>query len=196
MNYAMNMPMNWDTFKSMPLDLQQTYLDGLNSRFNVGSATISKELFNMSTGLLRAHTAAHGLKDPKGRKLGGKNRELWENWLEGDKADRVELDPLEEPKPIEEEETPVEEEAPEEEKPTEPFFSPGGIGHHLFPFMPLPNKYDTIKESKQKEDEPLGLDHLSATFKGVFSPETFLQWITKLPMPDGNVYIRVEVDRR
>ena len=189
MNYAMNRPMDWETFKSMPLDLQQTYLDSLNSRFSVSAGMIGVDVFGLSRAGLYPYLRKYGLKIGESKRLTNAELELWNNWLHGEP--KIAKEPVEEEEPDE-----VEEEIPEEEeKPTEPFFSPGGIGHHLFPFMPLPNKYDTVKEIR-KEEEPLGLDHLSATFKGTFTPETFLKWISKLPMPDGNVCIRVEVDRR
>ena len=40
----------------------------------------------------------------------------------------------------------------------------------------------------------LTMTYLSAVFEGEFSPERFLNWITKLPMPDGKIRIRVKAE--
>lgn len=194
MSYAMNLPMDWETFKSMPTDLQQTYLDSLNSRFTVGSATISKELFGMSTANLRAYCDRQGIRKPEGSRLSAANRKLWENWL--NPAVPVTLDPSEEPTPVEEpiaeevQETPSENGSEVQETPTS--FSPGGVGDwHLWNLL-----YRSRYEQEDKKTEPLGLDYLSAKFTGEFDPARFMQWITKLPMPEGDVCINVEVRTR
>lgn len=191
MSYALNLPMSWGVFKTMPLDLQQTYLDSLHSRFNAGAATISRDLFDMSEATLSVHARRKGLKTAKGAPLTGEAREVWENWLNTADPEKITLDPLEEITPIEENPTDEgrEEPAPAEEEPVK--FSPGGIGgpglHEFLRGFGAPTREPT---------EPLGLHHLSATFTGEFSAERFLQWITKLPMPDGDVRICVEVTAR
>ena len=198
MKYTMNAPMSWEVFKSMPLDLQQKYLDSLFSRFNVGSSIISRDLFNQSSATLGAYAKRKGLKSPCGERLSTTEREVWESWLypsvpqyaeEFDEPEEETEEPVEETP-----ETPPEkcEEAPEIppekcEKPEEPKpFSPGGVGGlHDFLFG--------FRKPEPEVTKPLDLSHLSATFKGEFEPERFLQWITKLPMPEGNVRIQVEV---
>ena len=42
----------------------------------------------------------------------------------------------------------------------------------------------------------LDMTELSATFNGWFTPETFLGWIAKLPIPEAEVKIRVSVTKR
>ena len=42
----------------------------------------------------------------------------------------------------------------------------------------------------------LDMTELSATFNGWFTPETFLGWISKLPIPEAEVEIRVSVTKR
>ena len=42
----------------------------------------------------------------------------------------------------------------------------------------------------------LDMTELSATFNGWFTPEAFLGWITKLPIPEAEVKIRVSVTKR
>ena len=42
----------------------------------------------------------------------------------------------------------------------------------------------------------LDMTELSATFNGRFTPEAFLEWIAKLPIPEAEVKIRVSVTKR
>ena len=42
----------------------------------------------------------------------------------------------------------------------------------------------------------LDMTELSATFNGWFTPEAFLGWIAKLPIPEAEVEIRVSVTKR
>ena len=42
----------------------------------------------------------------------------------------------------------------------------------------------------------LDMTELSATFNGWFTPEAFLNWIAKLPIPEAEVKIRVSVTKR
>lgn len=51
---------------------------------------------------------------------------------------------------------------------------------------------DTPKDPEPLID-PMRLADLTATFTGNFDPTSFLWWVTKLPMPDGRVRIRIEV---
>ena len=81
MSYQLNMPMDWEKFKSMPKDLQQSYLDGLSSRFGVTASTIGKELFCLSNAAMSSHIRKHGLRLPGGSRLSNAEREIWENWL-------------------------------------------------------------------------------------------------------------------
>lgn len=198
MKYAMNAPMSWEVFKSMPLDLQQKYLDNLFSRFNVGSSIISRDLFNMSPATLGAYARRKGLKSPCGERLSTTQREVWENWLNPPVPHYVEEfeepeeepaeEPVEETTDAEEDFEPIEEtEEPTAEEPKT--FSPGGVGGlHDFLF--------SFCKPEPEVTKSLGLSCLSATFDGEFEPERFLQWITKLPMPGGNVSISVEVRAR
>lgn len=200
MSYALNVPMDWETFKSMPLDLQQKYLDGLHSRFNVGKTTISRDLFNMSDATLGVYAKRLGLKMRAASRLNASDRELWENWINGvypepakEPEETVE-EPEEEIVEEEVEPEPVEEPtvANEEPKPV-PTFSPGALsGHDLFEYI---RNYGR-RSPEPVATKPLGLNHLSATFTGEFDAEKFLNWITKLPMPDGDVRISVEVSAR
>ena len=59
--YAINRPMPWEAFKSMPSDLQQAHLDYVQSRFQLGAATISTDYFDMSHGALSLYAKKKGL---------------------------------------------------------------------------------------------------------------------------------------
>lgn len=92
MSYNLSYPMDYETFKSMPLDLQQSYLDGLHSRFCVGSTTVGKDLFGLSQSAIYIHAKAHGLKSRQGKKLSAAERAVWERWIEsGCKAEEPEV---------------------------------------------------------------------------------------------------------
>ena len=90
-------PMSYATFKSMPEDLQVQYVKGLNSRFSVGFASISKDLFGASPTMVRTHFMRRDIKvDIAGKRLNAEERKVWEYWLAGDRQ-------TEEPAEVEEE---------------------------------------------------------------------------------------------
>ena len=182
--YSLNKPMDWETFKSLPIDIQQSYIDILQSRFNVTAATISKDLFGKTGPALKAHIEKKGLKyiQMKGRIMSAEEKELWENWL-----------------------SPAAPEwAPAEEDPAKV--------RQFLDELALPEDYEAETEERM-DDEPvedtvvpeepvelntvmnLTLDELTAVFTGVFSPENFLDWVSRLPIPYDNVRIKVEVTR-
>ena len=173
--YNLNMPMSWEAFKSMPLDLQQRYLDMMQAKFNVSTVRISEDLFGKSNANLRIYANRVGLKyaeGKRGRHMSAEEQKVWRDWLSGEVADLPD-DPgedfnelIEDPACFENEE--YAEEAMELIQ--EPIFE--------------------IKEAPK-----LNLDELTAVFSGEFDPNKFLHWITALPMPDGQVKIRVEVTR-
>lgn len=106
--YNLDAPMSWAGFKVMPVDLQQEYLRSLNSRFGVGCATISKDLFGKSLSTLAAWMSYHGYSVAfKGKRLSNAEREAWERWLVQEPVE----DELPEELPVEE---PQEEPAAEE----------------------------------------------------------------------------------
>lgn len=168
MSYSLNMPMDWETFKSMPKDLQQSYLDGLCSRFGVTAATIGKELFGLCATGMNNYIRKHGLQLPGGSKLSNAEREIWENWL-----------------------SPVAEVC-REEVPDE-----GGSMDEVAPFSPEPAPLDMarIVTLHRPEEPTLEVSDLAATFTGKFDAEKFMRWVSMLPVPDVQVRIRVEVTR-
>lgn len=166
MTYAMNQPMSWRDFKAMPLDLQQTYLDGLHNRFGCGAANIGSDLFGMNKASLCNYARKVGLKPiaTKGNRMTESDRVRWEEWL----------NPF-----AENEEEPAMVQLPEMEAHTD---------------EPVETNNDAAIESlPKKEAAPMALTELAATFTGEFSPEAFVHWAAKLPIPEGPVKIRVEV---
>lgn len=177
--YSLNKPMDWETFKSLPVDIQQSYIDILQSRFNVTTSTIGKDMFDKTPATLKAHMEKYGLKyiQMKGRNMTAEEREAWKHWLNPEKCEeshenvmeKCEMlpDELFDPKPVAEEEPTVEE--------------------VMDGFKEWSESLPTIK--------PLSLDELTAVFTGVFSPAEFLDWVSRLPIPYDNVRIKVEVTR-
>lgn len=92
--YNLEKPMSWEAFKQMPLDLQQTYIASLQSRFGVGAATISKELFGLSAVALRQYMLRHGLAFDAAFK-GTRPDIHWNRWLAEDTTEPA-VDPDEE----------------------------------------------------------------------------------------------------
>ena len=182
--YSLNQPMDWKTFKSLPVDIQQSYIDILQSRFNVTTATIGKDLFDKTPATLKAHMEKYGLKyiQMKGRNMTAEEREAWEHWLNPEKcADEPEVeepemvqhpDELFDPKPVAEEEPAVEE-----------------------VMKGFKEWSESLPMAEAKTIKPLSLDELTAVFTGVFSPANFLDWVSRLPIPYDNVRIKVEVTR-
>lgn len=175
--YNMNLPMSWEAFKMMPTDLQQSYIDRLQERFGVSLSDISTDLFDCSIGNLRLYAKRHGLKykTNKGQKLGKEETVLWNNWLNRTEAEVVEEDP----------------EPAVAEIPAECFCEPEG------PVKQIEEAAAPEDVAEPDEDEEVGeltMTYLSAVFEGEFSPERFLSWVTKLPMPDGKVRIRVKAE--
>lgn len=192
--YNLNAPMTWEQFKTMPADLQQRYIDNLQSRFNLSVSRISEDLFHMSGANLIIYSKRTGLKysvERKGSRLTAEEKAAWRQWLNGENA--------------------VQEETPEMVRHPDEMFSPAPVGQEPYDNVECgevdsaddvesePAELNTDELLTQrfamKETWDFGLDELSAVFTGNFDPEVFLHWITKLPMPDGNVHIKVEVAR-
>lgn len=180
--YSLNQPMDWETFKSLPIDIQQSYIDILQRRFNVTAATISKELFGNTAPVLRLHMDKHGIKYTamKGRGMTADEREIWERWLNPEKCE-----PAHEP----------EEGEPEMVQHPDELFDPKPVAEEEHTVEEVMNGFKEWSEFLPMS-KPLSLDELTAVFTGVFSPENFLDWVSRLPIPYDNVRIKVEVTRK
>lgn len=171
--YNMNQPMNWTEFRDMPVDLQQSYIESLQRRFGAPLAIISRELFGKSTGCLRLYCDRYGIKytPMRGAGLSKGDRANWDAWLEsGAVAEEPEIPDTVIDALLEDAVEPVE------------------IPHEIVEEVP-----DELAEAVAAALK-VNMTDLTATFKGVFDTESFLHWVSKLPMPEGFVKIRVEVE--
>ena len=83
--YSLSEPMSWESFKAMPRDLQAEYLSDLHERFGVGSSTIGRLLFGLSSSGLSAHCISSGIKYPTTRgRISRKTLEVFRAWVSGD----------------------------------------------------------------------------------------------------------------
>lgn len=191
MSYAMNLPMDWNTFKSMPLDLQQSYLDGLHSRFDVSASAISRDLFGLSEYGLRRHMDVNGLKpiSKRGSRMSRESQELWENWLNPPVEVAAKPDMLVQLPELEE----ITEDEPEEKIDAEAELK--SLEEQIAAILaePLVPVSTITMEPSVRDFE---VSDLSATFTGKFDAQKFLKWVSQLPMPEGDVKIRVEVTAR
>ena len=172
--YNLDKPMSWEAFKAMPLDLQQSYINGVQSRFGVGVATMSRDLFGMSTAALRQYLKRAGLKSDNTVKGGRPDLNIhWLRWLEEDK---VKLDPLEEVTPCED--------SPVAIVPCED--SPDAV-------VPCEDSTETVEGAPAHREEEFRIDHLTTEFHGEFDPAKFMLFLSRFPMPSGKVRIHMEV---
>ena len=186
--YSRNMPMAWHDFKSMPLDLQQSYIDSLQSRFNISINRISVDLFGLCQDALRRHVERKGLKHIS---MPGYNRIMpeWYQWINGEAEDEPEVsaDPVE--KCAEDIEETVEK--------CEGIEDFGVTGEPGEPGVPLLRTQPLLREHDLWFDEPVpsfDLSNLTTTFKGEFDPVRFVNWLSALPIPRKNVTITLNVE--
>lgn len=122
-SWNLNEPMDWETFKAMPHDLQVQYVKGLNSRFNVGYNQLGRDLFHLSTNAVRTYFKKNGVTcNIIGGRISRAEQEVWERWLSWGSAEEfAEVEDL----------VPPEEEHIEEECPpvvdTTPDFGMGAV---------------------------------------------------------------------
>lgn len=190
--YNMNLPMSWGAFKMMPPDLQQSYIDRLQERFGVSLSQIGTELFGVSISCLRLYANRHGLKYKayKGQKLGKEETVLWNNWLnQGAEENNFEgLMAASETRAEERKEELAEMAALDPEREVEE------AQEVTEPKTELPAELMLERAEQAVEYAKVRMTDLTATFKGEFDANSFVHWISKLPMPDGFVKIRVEVE--
>ena len=191
--YSLNQPMDWETFKSLPTDIQQSYIDILQSRFNVTASTISKELFGKTGPALKALIEKNGLKyiKMKGKNMSADDREAWEHWLNPEKCAESHENVMEKCEMLPEE--------PEMVQHPDELFDPKPVAEEEPTVEEVMKGFKEWSESlpvaEAKTSKPLSLDELTAVFTGVFSPANFLDWVSRLPIPYDNVRIKVEVTR-
>lgn len=178
MNYNLNSPMTYDAFKAMPTDLQRRYLDKLRNGCGYTDVMIG-EMFNIH------YTSVLNLR----RKLnvGGKVPKMW-----GEQAEQraaafrkflgAEADPYDDTQICDD----------IEDLPDEPCESPNPV-EDTEDLTDMERAVEAFYDEAMPEPEPLTLSDLNATFRGEFDPIRFVDWMAKLPMPEGKVTIRIEV---
>ena len=180
--YKLDAPMMWDDFKAMPVDLQKKYLTNLVETYGATNEMLG-DMFYVHPTHVGAVKKALGVVSHNPHRLIGEKKairdQMWAAFCNGvvGGGDAVKETPREPKKlealpvrcPDELEEvaiTPADTEAPTEAEPVD---------------VKIPR---------------LDMTELSATFNGWFTPEAFLGWISKLPIPEAEVEIRVSVTKR
>lgn len=177
--YKLDAPMRWDDFKEMPVDLQKKYLTYLVETYGATNEMLG-DMFYVHRTHVGAVKKALGVVSHNPHRLIGEKKairdQMWAAFCNGvvGGGDAVKDTPKE-PKKVE----------------TLPVRCPDELEEKaLTPVtVALPPK------RRHKPPEPMYISELCATFAGQFSAEEFLGWLTKLPIPEADVQIRVEVKR-
>ena len=179
--YKLDEPMKWDDFKAMPVDLQKQYLTNLVETYGATNEMLG-DMFYVHPTHVGTVKKALGVVSHNPRRLIGEKKairdQMWAAFCNGvvgggdavketpREPEKVETLPVQCPDELEEAaSTPADTEAPTETEPVD---------------VKIPM---------------LDMTELSATFNGWFTPETFLGWIAKLPIPEADVRIKVEVEK-
>ena len=187
--YKLDAPMRWDDFKEMPADLQKQYLTYLVETYGATNEMLG-DMFYVHPTYVGAVKKALGVVSHNPRRVIGEKKDIrdhmWAafcNGVVGGGGDAVKETPRE-PEKVE----------------TLPVRCPDELEEAAL--TPADTEPPTEAESPT-EAEPavvktplLDITELSATFNGWFTPEAFLEWITKLPIPEAEVKIRVSVTKR
>ena len=180
--YKLDEPMRWDDFKAMPADLQKQYLTNLVETYGATNEMLG-DMFYVHPTHVGAVKKALGVISNNPRHLSKAKKDIrdqmWAAFCNGvvgggdavketpREPEKAETLPMRCPDELEEAAiTPVDTEAPAKAEPV---------------VMKIPM---------------LDMTELSATFNGWFTPEAFLGWISKLPIPEAEVEIRVSVTKR
>ena len=180
--YKLDEPMRWDDFKAMPMDLQKQYLTYLVETYGATNEMLG-DMFYVHPTHVGAVKKALGVVSHNPRHLSKEKKtirdQMWAAFCNGvvgggdavkethREPEKVETLPVRRPdEPEEAAITPADTEAPTEAEPA------------------------VVKI------QMLDMTELSATFNGWFTPEAFLGWIAKLPIPEAEVKIRVSVTKR
>ena len=180
--YKLDAPMRWDDFKSMPVDLQKRYLTNLIETYGATNEMLG-DMFYVHPTHVGAVKKALGVVSHNPHRLIGEKKairdQMWAAFCNGvvGGGDAVK-ETTREPEKVE----------------TLPVRCPDELEEAAL------TQADTEATA---EAEPvvvktpmLDMTELSATFNGWFTPEAFLGWITKLPIPEAEVKIRVSVTKR
>ena len=184
--YKLDEPMRWDDFKAMPVDLQKQYLTNLVETYGATNEMLG-DMFYVHPTHVGAVKKALGVVSHNPHRLIGEKKairdQMWAAFCNGvvGGGDAVKETPKEPPKePEKVEALPVR--CPDELE-----------GAAL---TSADTEAPTEAEPVVVNIPELDMTELSATFNGWFTPETFLGWIAKLPIPEAEVKIRVSVTKR
>ena len=179
--YKLDEPMRWDDFKAMPVDLQKQYLTNLVETYGATNEMLS-DMFYVHPTHVGAVKKALGVISNNPRRLIGEKKairdQMWAAFCNGvvGGGDAVKETPRE-PEKVE----------------TLPVRCPDELEEAAI--TPADTEAPTEAEPVDVKIPMLDMTELSATFHGWFTPEAFLGWITKLPIPEADVRIKVEVEK-
>ena len=177
--YKMDQPMSWEAFLGMPEDLQKQYLGGLIDTYDATDEMLGEmfRVHRLTVGKVRRRLGTSAGKDCR-KRLSAAHQEIrnakWATFCGGVVGGGdVQVEPENAAK-----EDPAAETVPTAE---------------LVPVSA--DEPDVKRAMTEKQQLPMDLTELRAVFSGYFKPEDFLAWISRLPVPDGEVRIKVEVER-
>lgn len=191
--YKLDAPMSWEQFREMPFDLRKKYLNSLYDLYGASDARIGAMMLVSPPTVARAR-AELGIHRP-GARVGAaelKRREaMWEAFCNGVVGGG---DNAESPTEDYDAETVerMDEEPISEGQMEDPDVTEVVEGFKKWS-EELPRELMVERAREAIKPDVLSLDKLSVTFSGDFDAESFLRWVTRLPMPDGKVCIKVEV---
>lgn len=180
--YKLDEPMRWDDFKSMPVDLQKRYMSNLIETYGATNEMLG-DMFYVHPTRVGAVKKALGVVSHNPRHLSKEKKairdQMWAAFCNGvvGGGDAVK-------------ETPKEPEKVE----TLPVRCPDELEEAALTSADA--EVPTETEPVVVKIPMLDMTELSATFNGWFTPEAFLGWISKLPIPEAEVKIRVSVTKR
>ena len=180
--YKLDEPMRWDDFKAMPVDLQKQYLTNLVETYGATNEMLG-DMFYVHPTHVGAVKKALGVVSHNPHRLMGDKKtirdQMWAAFCNGvvGGGDAIKETPRE-PEKVE-----------------------------TLPVRCLDELEEVAAAPADTEASPetepvvvkipmLDMTELSATFNGWFTPEAFLGWISKLPIPEAEVEIRVSVTKR
>ena len=178
--YKLDAPMRWDDFKAMPVDLQKKYVDSLHKNYGATGRMIAKMLgVSVATFDKTKRTLGVNWQGDNYRRSEAEIKErgqMWAAFCNGvvGGGDAVKETPRE-PEKVE----------------TLPVRCPDELEEVAITPVTVAQE-----ERRYKPPEPMYISELTATFVGGFSAEAFLGWISKLPIPEAEVEIRVSVTKR
>ena len=175
--YKLDEPMRWDDFKDMPVDLQKQYLTNLVETYGATNEMLGDMFYihPSQIGRVKRQLGIAGQKngrpDPDKKAI---RDQMWAAFCNGvvGGGDAVKETPKE-PKKVE----------------TLPVRCPDELEEAALTPVTVAQE-----ERWYKPPEPMYISELTATFVGGFSAEAFLGWISKLPIPEADVRIKVEVE--